>query len=200
MNAWGPHLPGETPIPDRSGLKRQEIKNRKELATAEAENILAAVTKYLAAKPRRSGSLFTYDWSLKVHRDMFGEVWSWAGVIRSTECNIGPLPHLIRDQLAAVFKDLPYWTENPITQACRLHHRTVRVHPFLNGNGRWARMLADIWLRSHDLPIMQWPSAIGEESAIRSEYIAAIKLADSGDLEPLIALHLRHWPGASQSA
>jgi hypothetical protein len=44
-----------------------------------------------------------------------------------------------------VFYDLSFWHENKTFNAieisARLHHRAVVIHPFLNGNGRWSRML-----------------------------------------------------------
>lgn len=64
----------------------------------------------------------------------------------------------------------------------------------MNGNGRWARTLANIWLsRNGACPIM-WPEAtIGNASIIRDEYLSAIRLADRGDLRPLVSLHQRYW-------
>ena len=83
------------------------------------------------------------------------------------------------------------WTTSPsgkgkgmrlLEQAVRLHHRAVRIHPFPNGNGRWARMLANIWLKRHGQPITAWPEeTIGTRSVVRDEYLAAIRAADEGD-------------------
>ena len=78
-------------------------------------------------------------------------------------------------------------------QAARLHHRAVRVHPFPNGNGRWARMLANVWLKRHDHMVTVWPEeTIGSKSIIRVEYLAAVRTADEGDEGPLIELHRRY--------
>ncbi len=81
---------------------------------------------------------------------------------------------------------------DPVEQAARLHHRAVEVHPFVNGNGRWARMLTNIWLGLRSHPPVLWPeNLIGETSPIRDEYIAALKIADRGEIEPLSRLHRR---------
>jgi Fic family protein len=73
-----------------------------------------------------------------------------------------------------------------------LHHRAVSIHPFVNGNGRWARMLANIWLQLHGHRPTEWPDeTIGAESKVRKEYLSAIRRADQGDLEPLTTLHRR---------
>jgi hypothetical protein len=62
----------------------------------------------------------------------------------------------------------------------------------MNGNGRWARMLANIWLRLQDGGVTIWPEeTIGAVSPIRDEYLKAIKAADQGDIGPLLELHRR---------
>lgn len=79
-----------------------------------------------------------------------------------------------------------------IEQAVRLHHRAVQIHPFENGNGRWSRMLGDIWLKQHNGKIPIWPTDINRDSPIRDEYIAAVKLADKGDFMPLLNLYQKY--------
>ena len=44
-----------------------------------------------------------------------------------------------------------------LDQAVFLHHRAVAIHPFPNGNGRWSRLISNIWLKLHDQPIVRWP-------------------------------------------
>ena len=74
-------------------------------------------------------------------------------------------------------------------QAARLHHRAVSIHPFLNGNGRWSRLLSNIWLAQHDEPVVLWPeTTIGAVSIIREEYLSAIRTADDGDYAPLLEM------------
>jgi len=188
-------IPGETPIDDISGLKLKHVHTRKELAAAEAENIRKAVVKYFATKPSRRIAPFDLTWCMNLHREMFGEVWDWAGSLRTVELNLGLPPHQLQSHLKNTLDDLAYWETNwpdLMEQAAHLHHRTVRIHPFLNGNGRWARMLANIWLRTHDAPVTIWPEdTIGSISTIREEYLNAIRDADNGRFDPLIELHRR---------
>jgi Fic-DOC domain mobile mystery protein B len=189
-------VPGETPIDDRSGLKVEGITTRAELNQVEAENIRKAVVKYLAGKPSRRTARFDLEWALRLHREMLGDVWAWAGGVRITVTNIGVAPQQIRIALQSLMDDLAHWQVQGIDlleQAVWLHHRAVRIHPFENGNGRWARLLANIWLKLHDHPPTEWPEAtVGTESVIRAEYIAAIKRADDGDYGPLLDLHQRY--------
>lgn len=191
MNPWAP-VPDESPI-DASGLIPRHITNRAQLSLVEAENIHRAIVKYLSARPTRRQAPFTIAWAYKLHNEMFGKVWKWAGKRRQSELNIGIPARQIDPQVQLLLDDLVYWrneTKMPFPeQAARLHHRAVQIHPFLNGNGRWARLLANIWLRQQRQAITAWPDqAIGNVSPIRAEYISAIKSADTGDYAPLISL------------
>ena len=196
MSDWD-SVPGETPI-DVSGLKRKGIHTRAELNRAEAENIRKAVVKYLAAKPSRRAAPFTLSWSKRLHKQMFGDIWKWAGEFRQENLNLGCEWHQVPMQLQALLDDLAFWEaqrDTLLEQAVRLHHRAVSIHPFSNGNGRWARMLANIWLKRHGHAITEWPEAtIGSRSVVRDEYLAAIRAADSGDEGPLLELHDRFTP------
>lgn len=188
-------LPGETPIDDISGLKIKDVRTRIELATVEAENVRKAVLKYLAAKPSHRIAPFDFTWSLKLHKEMFGDVWEWAGRPRQIDLNLGVSWHQVQTALMDILDNLAHWEKqwpDVVEQAAHLHHRCVQIHPFQNGNGRWARMMANIWLRIHDVPITVWPEeTIGTVSTIRDEYLEAIKSADEGQFNLLISLHRR---------
>jgi Fic family protein len=72
--------------------------------------------------------------------------------------------------------------------ALRFHHRLVWIHPFPNGNGRLARLMADLIVQQAGAPAFSWGGASLEStSALRSAYVGALRRADQGDLEPLIA-------------
>lgn len=198
--SFGPLREGETEF-DRSGLRRkmQWIRTRADLNRVEAENISKPVAKYLAGKPHRSAT-FTFAWFLKLHKEMFGDVWTWAGIFRTEDLNLGISFAKIPEALGKLEGDLTYWKESEtwpdaMEQAVHLEHQAVKIHPFPNGNGRWSRMLADIWLHRAELPPIAWPAEIGVEgSPVRSEYIAAIKAADGGEYDGLLEIHRRFTP------
>lgn len=193
MTIFGAPIPGETPIDDVSGLKIPGITTRAELNIFEAQNIEKAVAKYLTIRPSARSAPFTDDWVLSLHQEMFGDVWDWAGIPRTRDLNLGDRSYAIRGNLANLLQDLSSWTEYAmdfVEQAARLHHRAVKIHPFPNGNGRWSRMLANIWLKQNRQPLTKWPEkVIGTESEVRDRYIAAIVKADTGDYDELIAMH-----------
>ncbi|MCY2930620.1 MAG: mobile mystery protein B [Planctomycetota bacterium] len=191
-------IPGETPI-DPSGLRpalRKVVHTRAQLNPLEADNIRAAIVKYLADTPNRRRAPFTLPWVLKLHKEMLGRVWSWAGRIRTVELNLGAPAWRIQTDLHELLQDLLAWEASampPAEQAARLHYRAVHIHPFENGNGRWARLLANIWLKQHGQPLTIWPEEgiTAATSPVRQHYLAALQAADGGDMGPLIDLHNR---------
>lgn len=192
----GPNIPGETPLSDISGLKITGVSTRRQLNVLEAENINQAVLRYFSSRPSRRKARFDFSWCLQLHHEMFGNVWNWAGEVRSINLNLGSPFFRISEDLQQLLADLHSWPGfgmDLVEQSARLHHRAALIHPFQNGNGRWARMLANIWLRQHRLPVVIWPEqTIGAESPIRAEYLAAIRAADNHDYAPLIELHRQY--------
>ncbi len=184
-------IPGDTPIDDLSGLKVKGIRLRKELNLHEAENILQAAQKYFTGRLTRRKAPFDFVWLLRLHQEMFGNVWAWAGRLRQFDTNLGVPYRQIEGRLFDLLQDMEYWHDSPWPlQAAMLHHRSVSIHPFLNGNGRWSRMLANIWQRLNGQPYTLWPEAtVGEQSVVRKEYLAALRAADKGDYEPMQELH-----------
>ncbi len=159
----------------------------------EAKNITKATLKYLSKKPNKTLAPFNYGWILKLHREMFGDVWSWAGKLRQDELNLGIKAYLIPGELKKLIDDVEFWIANQsfstIEIASRLHHRAVQIHPFKNGNGRWSRMLANIYLKQNDLNPSIWnENLLSKENAKRDEYINALKSADKGDFQKLIQM------------
>lgn len=189
-------IPGQTPIGDVSGLRDRSITTQAALNAAEAENIRGVVLKYLIGRPTGRSAPFDVAWLRRLHVEMFGEVWDWAGSFRRGELNIGSPPHRIGVELQALVDDLRCWAGSAmpmLEQSVRLHHGAVRIHPFLNGNGRWSRMVGNIWLRLHGHAIVVWPEAvIGSASEVRGAYLDAVRAADAHDFAPLVELHARY--------
>src|SRR5437016_419595 len=79
---------------------------------------------------------------------MFGDVWRWAGKFRTSERNIGIAFFEIPVAVRQLLDDTKAWIEYktyPLDEiAVRFHHRLVQIHPFRNGNGRHARLMADL--------------------------------------------------------
>jgi Fic family protein len=68
----------------------------------------------------------------------------------------------------------------------RFHHRLVSIHPFPNGNGRHARAMTDLLMRSLGAPPFTWGSVCLDTATVtRPAYIAALRAADAGDFADL---------------
>ncbi|MGO9471137.1 MAG: hypothetical protein ACLQIB_28560 [Isosphaeraceae bacterium] len=101
-----------------------------ELNRAEAENIRKVVVRYLAARPTRRAAPFTLSWMKRLHKQMLGDVWMWAGQFRTENVNIGCDWHQVPVQLQGLLDDLVYWEQRGLPlldQAVRLHHRAVQI-------------------------------------------------------------------------
>jgi hypothetical protein len=114
MPLWS-SIPGETPIDDVSGLKIKGIATRRQLSEFEARNINRAVSKYLGKRPSRRTAPFHYSWCLKLHKEMFGRVWQWAGQIRTQNLNVGVPFYQVPEQLYALLQDLDFWSQGSTT-------------------------------------------------------------------------------------
>ncbi len=184
---------GETPLDDLSGLKlRVANPTREQIEAFEAINIAKAQERYFARRLTKRSAPFDLPWMKKLHRQMLGDVWHWAGRFRETNKSIGVDKYQIQLKLLQLIDDLHGWqsVEMPwLEQAVRLHHLAVQIHPFENGNGRWSRMLSNIWLRLHGQPVVLWPATIDKESPIRQDYLACLREADDMDYQPFLDLH-----------
>ena len=71
--------------------------------------------------------------------------------------------------------------------AIRFHHRLVAIHPFANGNGRHARLIADVVAQRMGCPVFTWGgAAIVQAGDFRRTYIDALRAADRNDIQPLL--------------
>ena len=123
---------------------------------------------------------------------MFGRVWRWAGRFRTTGKNIGVPAYRIRTDLQELINDCSCWIENgtyePDEIAARFHHRLVQIHPYPNGNGRHARLAADVLLTRLGRPRFTWGSKnLVDSSETRTRYVHALRAADRHDYAPLLA-------------
>ena len=64
---------------------------------------------------------------------------------------------------------------HPVVLAAQLHKKFVFIHPFVDGNGRLARLLMNLALLRNDYNIAIIPQIM------RSEYISVLELAHTDD-------------------
>ncbi len=160
---------GATPLDsdELEGLKYKHITTKGELDQLEQGNIQMGLV-WLSRS--RNPDLLSEEFIRKLHKQLFGDVWKWAGKFRTTGKNIGVDAAQIGVQLRMLLDNTKYWIENetyPAEEiAIRFHHRLVYIHLFPNGNGRHARIMADAlltklmkkkpidWAGGYDLQLM----------------------------------------------
>jgi Fic-DOC domain mobile mystery protein B len=95
-------------------------------------------------------------------------------------------------ELKPLLDDTKYWIEHetysPDEIAARFHHRMVLIHPVPNGNGRHARLIADVLLVDvlRREPFTWGKTDLNTAGNVRDAYIAALRAADNHDYNPLL--------------
>jgi Fic-DOC domain mobile mystery protein B len=194
MALTGAHAPGATPLSEEDvrGLKIESITTQGELNEAEAANIIRGQEWALRSRTATLSDMLDDEYLQRLHVEMFGAVWKWAGEFRPIQTNIGVEPHRIRTDLRQLYDEVRGWLEYnsypPDEIAIRLHYRVVTIHPFRNGNGRHARMLAHIAMIRHFKvdPVPWRGSYLRSDDENRKAYIAALVEADNRNFGPLL--------------
>ena len=184
---------GSTPLnaDESAGLIPQHITIQSELNTWEEANIIEGERW---AFRQKAAPLLTEGFVRSLHKKMFDQTWEWAGTFRSSNKNIGVDWLQVSTQLRNLLDNTQYQLEHnvyPVHElAVRFHHQLVLIHPFPNGNGRHARLMADLLLVSCGQPRLTWGSRtlLTESSDIRKQYIDALRKADRGDIKMLLSI------------
>jgi fido (protein-threonine AMPylation protein) len=143
---------------ERLDLIPTHIAFRSELNEAEQENIARAQAWALG----RKRDLLSEKFIRELHRRMLGDVWKWAQIDYKTY----PVDEI----------------------AVRFHHRIVQIQLFPNGNGRHARLMADLLAMRMGRDQFSWGrESLRDAGTTRRLYIAALQAADNHDIAPLLA-------------
>lgn len=165
------------------------INSRSDLNQAEAAGILSARVAHLVDS--HSYEQVLDDIYLKqIHREMFDQVWTWAGQYRKRELNLGVsfflVPTSIRELMQSTKYRVDLGDEIDILSA-ELHHRLVSIHPFLNGNGRHARFFVDLFRKSLGAKAFTWGGIeVAPSKNLRQKYLLCLREADIGNINPLV--------------
>ena len=180
---------GATPLEPEElrDLIPSHITLRSELNEAEQAGILEADDWAF----RRSRDVLDERFLTGLHKRMFGKVWRWAGSFRRTERNIGIEAYRITVELRHLLEDVRYWIKHATYDndeiALRFHHRLVAIHPSPNGNGRHARLAADLLAVKQGRPRFTWGQGnIGSVGDVRRAYIDSLRAADRHDVSLLL--------------
>ncbi|MBA3812522.1 MAG: mobile mystery protein B [Caulobacteraceae bacterium] len=173
---------------ERVGLIPTWIATRDDLNRAERANI----AKGLRWARRGRIDVLDPDALLTLHKRMYGDVWRWAGAPRRTKKNIGDedwwkLREHLHQLLGNIAAQIDHGARDPDAAAIDFHHQLVAIHVFPNGNGRHARLAADLLAERLGRPPFTWGRTnLVDVGDARAAYVAALKAADAADLGPLL--------------
>jgi fido (protein-threonine AMPylation protein) len=151
---------GETPVPDDEleGLLPQARQLFGEpVSKAAVYDLEQAIQAQVAEEllpdvlsgEQRLDDLLSDHFLRELHGRLYGDIWSWAGILRRNELNIGVDPWHISVELRNSLENIRYRWEhtddwNPRQLGIAVHAEVVRIHPFTDGNGRSTRFLVDL--------------------------------------------------------
>ena len=180
---------GATPLTDeeREGLKLSFVTTRGDLNAAEQQNIIKARSWAF----KRKNKVLNRDYLNGLHKRMYGDVWKWAGTYRTTGKSTGVDAYRIQTDLQEMRDNVSYWIEHetypPDEIVARFHHKLVYIHPYPDGNGRHARLAADILLKEMGQKPFTWGrSNLRDAGEARKTYIDAVRAADGHDYAKLL--------------
>ena len=177
---------GATPLdPDETGgLLLSHITTREELNHWEQMNIGEAEEW---AFNRKHKDLLSQAFICRLHKKMFGSIWAWAGQFRKSMKNLGVQPWQIALEVNQLCQDTSEWiksaTYEPDEICIRFHHKLVWIHPFANGNGRHASLMADLLSKQifNNEPFTWGRTDLMGPGKSRAAYITALQAADQQD-------------------
>ncbi len=173
---------GQTPLPPelQKGLISKNVQTIGELDEYEEQNIAEGM---VWLEDSNANSL-DYSFWLRLHKKLFGNVWNWAGEIRSHDLGNADFlyPEKVRPALMQLIGDAEYWFKNDTypkkETIARIHEKLLTIHPFANGNGRWSRILTEYICKQNKIDIPKWNlKSKDDPQKRRKEYIEAVELA-----------------------
>lgn len=130
----------------------------------------------------------------QLHKRMLDRTWAWAGTFRKSDKSIGVPWEQVAVRLSQLLENTKWQRENETLSvdalAVEFHFKLVSVHPFPNGNGRHARMMADLLAMSLGRESFTWGAQadLTKAGESRKRYLQGIYDArDTGKVDLLLA-------------
>lgn len=137
---------------------------------------------------------FTASDIREIHRRWLGRVYPWAGRFRSFNLAKGTVQFAAARYVPALMDEFEHCclaantpclagtTEEIVRRLAVVHVELVLIHPFRDGNGRTARLLATLMGLQAGLPPLEFG---GLEGANREAYLAAVRAGFARDYRPM---------------
>ena len=178
-------------------LNLEEVKtliNNNQEPTTKAEQEVLNYFNVLNNLNKYSDEIITKNTILSVHKDLTKDLLKnpeYEGKFRDTRVFIGNLHtqkinYIPPDayKVPGLIDELLDWLNNstdemyPVIIAGILHYELVRIHPFIDGNGRTSRLMATLILSIHKFNIDNYFTLDEYYNQDRQAYVDALKSAD----------------------
>ncbi len=189
------HLPESQFEPASNDLvlkNKLGITSTAEMDTREKEEQLRAINELTELFDR--DHRFTAEDICRMHKIWLGNIYEWAGKYRQVKMSKGDFSFAFPEQIPKLMTDFEkgplreftpchFKTHDAIAKALAVvHTELVLIHPFREGNGRVARMLAILMGLQAGLPPLDFKNMTGKEKA---KYIEAIQIGVGGNYTPM---------------
>ncbi len=168
------------------------IKSKREMDRIEGREQVRALEELTALYDR--DHRFTAADICCVHRTWLGRIYSWAGRYRQVNLVKDDFPFATAAQIPRLMAEFqrgplrqftpcrPALTETLAMALAVVHVELVLIHPFREGNGRLARLLAVLMGLQAGLPTLFFDRLSGRK---RQQYYAAVRAGLDRDYEPM---------------
>lgn len=168
------------------------ITRKREMDQAELAQQLRAMAELVDHYDRNHR--FAADDICDIHRIWLGPVYAWAGKYRKVNLVKDDFPFAAAGQIPRLMADFEKNTlakytpcrgasiEGTIRALTVVHTELLLIHPFREGNGRVARMLASLMSLQAGLPALDFG---GIRAGKRQEYFAAVQSGMKRDYRPM---------------
>lgn len=168
------------------------IRSKREMDRIETEELKRAEDSLLRTYGREHR--FTASDICSMHRLWFGKVYEWAGSYRQVNISKGDFSFAFAAQVPKLMKELEEGSlrehtpcnfaskERTIQALAEVHVELLLIHPFREGNGRLARLLATLMALQAGLPSPDFRSIKWKK---KQEYFAAVRAGMDRNYKPM---------------
>lgn len=168
------------------------IKSKRKMSERETRELLNVT--HLLIETIGADHRFTAHDLCRIHRLWLGSIYEWAGRYRQVLVTKGGfpfasprfIPKLMEDferDLLARYTPCLFPSASEVTEALAIvHTELLLIHPFREGNGWLARLLATLMALQARLPLLDYGIIRGEK---REEYYLAVRCGLDRNYEPM---------------
>ncbi len=181
------------PGSQRRVLKNKRgIKKKREMDQLERQELIRVYEEVLGIYDK--DHRFTASDICRIHKMWLGNIYEWAGHYRQVNVNKDDFRFAASGQIHtlmnafernALRKHTPCRFDNRdqiVRSLALVHTELVLIHPFREGNGRIARLLADVMVTQAGLPLLDFGGIIGRK---KKEYIRAVQVGLNRNYVPM---------------